>query len=251
MAQNLVTQNNRGGRRGRNRGERRDMAQQLITQAAASVPQEYFAPERQWIAQRGPQIARVAQQVKMLTALVNAEKQFYDVSGNVNPIVTPVAQYLNGIAEGDDSQGRQGRSIRAKELEVRMNFNSAAAATGSVTCRAFIVKDNLPQGSVPGVATLFQGATQGVNNMAVLDTNQGRFKWLYDETFVLGAVAGGQDSKVITVSLKLDHHINFIGATGATASAGGGTLWLFVLCDTVAAGAPTGAFYSRLRYYDN
>lgn len=247
MAQALTTTNQRGKRR-QNRSQN---GRQLIQSAAAAVPQEYFAPERQWIAQRGPQIARVAQQVKMLTALVNAEKQFYDVSGNINPVVTPTAQFLCGIVEGDDSQGRQGRSIRAKEIQVRMNFNSAAAATGTATCRVFIVKDNLPQGAVPGVATLFQGGAQGVNNMPVLDTNQGRFKWLYDETFVLGTVGGGQDSKVISIDLKLDHHIFYIGATGATASAGAGTLWLFCLCDSVAANAPTGAFYSRLRYYDN
>jgi hypothetical protein len=247
MAQNITTVNARGKRR----GQRRDTGMQLARQAAAAVPSEYFAPERQWVAQRGPQIARVAQQVKMLTALVNAEKQFYDVSGNVNPVVAPTAQYLNGIAEGDDSQGRQGRSIRAKELDIRMNFYSATAATGSCTVRVFIVKDNLPQGSVPSVGTLFQGGTQGVNNMAVLDTNQGRWKWLYDETFVLGTLAGGQDAKVIDVTLKLDHHIQYVGATGATASAGAGTLWLFVLADTIAVGAPSGAFYSRLRYYDN
>jgi hypothetical protein len=237
----------RNGSKNRPRGDRR----QMIRAAAAAVPEEYFGPERKWLAQRGPDIARLAQQVKMVTAIVNAEKQFYDVSGNCNPVLTPVAQYLNGIAEGDDTQGRAGRSIRAKELTVRAHFYSSTAATTSSVIRFFIVKDNDPRGSVPSVGTLFQSGTASVDGLPVLDTQQGRYKWLYDETFLLGIVGGGNDSKIITLDMKLDHHINFIGTAAATASAGQGTLWLFVLADITATNSSTGQFYSRLRYYDN
>lgn len=229
------------------RGGRRQMARA----AAAQIPQEYFAPERQWLAKRGPQLAALAQQVKMVTAIVNAEKQFYDVSGNCNPVIVPVALNLNGIAEGDDTQGRAGRSIRAKELAVRMHFYSATAATTSTIVRVFIVKDNDPRGIVPNVGTLFQSGTANVDGMPVLDQLQGRFKWLYDQTFTLGLPAGGNDAKVLTLDMKLDHHINFIGATGAVASMGQGTLWMYVLADITATNGATGTFHSRLRYYDN
>lgn len=232
-------------------GNRRRAAGVVARQAAAAVPEEYFQPERQWLAKRAPDLARLAAQVKMVTAIVNAEKQFYDVSGNVNPVTTPVAQCLNSIAEGDDTQGRAGRTIRAKELEMRLHFYSATAATTSTTVRVFIVKDNSPQGSVPAVGTLFQGGTPSLDGLPVLDTQQGRFKWLYDDTFVLGTVAGGDSGHVLYINMKLDHHINFVGSTGTTASVGQGTLWLFVLCDIIATNAATGTFYSRLRYYDN
>lgn len=232
-------------------GSRRQRAGQLARTAAAAVPAEYFAPERRWLTERGPQLARLAQQVKMVTAIVNAEKQFFDVAGNINPVVTPTAQSLNSIAEGDDTQGRSGRTIRAKELDIRLHFYSATAATTSTTVRVFVVKDNSPNGSVPAVGTLFQGGTAGVDGMPVLDILQGRYKWMYDETFTLSSVAGGSDAKVINISMALDHHISFIGAAGSTATLGQGTLWLFALCDITATNAATGAFYSRLRYYDN
>jgi len=243
MAQNITTVNVRG--KGRQRGDRR----QMIRAAAAAVPSEYFAPERQWVAQRGPQIAKLASTVKMLTAMVNSEKQFYDVGGTVNPVVTPTAQYLNGIAEGDDTQGRQGRTIRAQELQIRMHFYADATATASQVVRVIVVKDNDPRGVVPTIGLLFQGGTVAVDGFPVLDNYQGRFKWLFDETFTLSVVTGGSDAKVVVVNQKLDHHINFTGSTGTTASSGQGALFLFVLTDrtTVA----TGVFSSRIRYRDN
>lgn len=233
------------------RASRRQRAGAVSRAAMAAVPAEYFAPERAWLAQRGPQLAALSSQVKMLTALVNAEKQFVDVSGNVNPSIAPVGQYLTGVAEGDDTQGRQGRSIRVKELDIALHFYSATAATTSQSVRVFVVKDNLPQGSVPSVGTLFEGGVASVDAMPVLSTNQGRFKWLFDEVFQLGTLAGGNDAKYVRIRQKLDHHVDYIGTTGGTTSAGAGTLWLYVLTDTTAGNASTGTFYSRVRYYDN
>lgn len=223
----------------------------MVARAAAATPPQWFAPERQYLAARDAEIQRLKQGLKMVTAIVNAEKQFYDVAGSVNPVVTPTAQCLTAVPEGDDDGNRQGRSIRVKQLSVRLNFYSATASTNSQVVRVFIVKDNLPNGTVPSVGSLFEGGTQGILNMPVLDAQQGRFKWIYDETFTLGTVAGGQDAKVIVIDQKLDHHVAFIGSTGTTASAGQGTLWMFVLTDTISGNASTGAFYSRIRYYDN
>ena len=224
-----------------------------LTRAAQPQP-DWLGPERQWLAARGPQLAAVAQQVKMLTALVNAEKQFYDVSGIVNPVGVPVGQYLTGVPEGDDSQTRAGRSIRVKELDVRMHFYSAAAATNSVAVRVLVVKDMQPQGANPTLAQILQGGGGGaasVDGQPVLDTRQGRFTWLYDETFTLGTLAGGNDTHLSRVNLKLDHHIQYIDATGATTGAGSGSLYLFVFTDGVAGNTATGSYYSRIRFYDN
>jgi hypothetical protein len=188
---------------------------------------------------------------KMALSLVNSEKQNYDVSGSVNPVVSPTAQCLTAVPQGDDDGNRQGNSIRVKELEIRLNFYSATAATNSQVVRVYVVKDNLPNGSVPSVGILFQGGTQGILNMPTLDTQQGRFTWIFDEMFTLGAVAGGQDAKVMVIKQKMDHVVNYISSAGTTAAAGQGTLWLFVLTDTISGNASTGAFYSRIRYYDN
>lgn len=246
MASNVTTVNQRGRPYQRQRGDRR----QLVRTAAAAIPQEYFAPERQWLQQRGPTLNKAYNMAKMAVALVNAEKQFYDISGNLNPVLVPTPQYLCGIAQGDDDQTRNGNTIRAKELDVRMHFYSGSGSTSSITVRVFIVIDNDPRGVVPNVGTLFQGGTASVDGMPVLDLAQGRFKWIYDETFVLEAAAGGSSGKVIVVSQKLDRHINYTGTTGATASAGAGAIFLYCLTDIVTP-SPTGTFYSRLRYYDN
>jgi len=245
MADNILTVNERP------RGVTRQRARRGARAAAAALPEQYFAPERRYLAQRGPEIARLAAQVKMVTALVNAEKQYYDVSGSSNPVVNPTAQLLTGMAEGDDVQSRSGRSIRAKEIAVRMHFYSASAATTSQTVRVFLVKDNMPNGSAPTVGTLFEGGSPNVDGFPVLGLAQGRFKWLHDETFVLGTLAGGEDAKVISFDLKLDHHVSYVGTSAGAGSAGQGALWLFVLADQVATNASTATYYSRLRFYDN
>lgn len=245
MAQNVVSVNQRPLRKGQQRRGARSAA------GPPAPPAQWFAPERQYLSARDADIQRALSIGKQALALVNAEKQFYDVAGSVNPVVTPTAQCLTAVPEGDDDGNRQGRSIRVKELQVRLNFYSATAATNSQVVRVFIVKDNLPNGSVPTVGTLFEGGTQGILNMPILDAQQGRFKWIYDEMFTLGTTAGGQDAKVITISQKMDHVVSYISAAGTTAAAGQGTLWLFVLTDTISGNASTGAFYSRIRYYDN
>lgn len=234
------------GRKGRNRGQGR--GQMVAAQAAAAG--DWLGPERAWAAARGPQISRVVQQVKMLTALVNAEKQFKDTTGSVNPALVPIGQYLNGVAEGDDTQGRQGRSIRAKELEVRLHFYSSTAATSSCTVRVFIIKDNDPAGTVPTTGLLFEGIPT-VDGLPTLSSRQGRFKWIFDEVFTLGTLAGGNDTKVLRISMKMDHHISFIDTTGATSGAGQGSLFMYVMADQVTTNQPSGAYYCRLRYYDN
>lgn len=246
MASNVVSLNKRPMQQRRTRRNRNGAA----LAAAAPPPTRYFEPERAYLTARDAEIRRVGAMAKQALSLVNSEKNFLDVSGSVNPVVTPTAQCLTAIAQGDDDGQRQGSSVRAKSIDIRLNFYSATAATNSQVVRVFIVKDNLPNGTVPTTAQVFQ-TSPGILAFPTLDTQQGRFTWLYDEMFTLGTVAGGQDAKVLVISQKLDHVINYISSAGTTAAAGQGTLWLFVLTDTVSGNASTGAFYSRLRYYDN
>jgi len=249
MATSMNTLSVRPQRKGGNQGRSGGNNRPASAAAGPPVPQGYFAPERAYWAAREPVATKALQMAKMAVALVNAEKMFFDVSGNVNPVNVPVAQSITLVGEGDDDPGRTGRSIRAKSLDIRLHFYADATATASQCVRVFIVKDNDPRGLVPTVGLLFEGGTASVDGMPVLSSAQGRFKWLYDSTFVLGIIAGGDDSKVMNISLKLDHHIEFVGSSNATTSLGQGNLFLYVLTDksTVA----TGTFYSRLRFYDN
>lgn len=245
MAQNVVSVNKRPMQQRRNRRGPRAAAL-----APAPAPAQYFAPERAYLSARDAELRRVAGMAKQALALVNSEKQFYDVGGSVNPVVSPTGQCLTAVPQGDDSSNRQGDTIRVKQLEVRLNFYSATAATNSQVVRVIIVKDNFPNGTVPSLGTLFEGFP-GILAMPVLNNQQGRFIWIYDEFFTLGTVAGGQDAKVITISQKMDHVVSYLSSAGTTAAAGQGTLWLYVFTDTVSGNASTGAFYSRIRYYDN
>lgn len=237
----LQSRPRRGGRRNR----------QAPSRPAPPVASQYFAPERRYLTERGPEIARLAAQVRNVTALVNAEKKFFDVVGSVSPAIVPVAVPLTLIPEGDDTQGRAGRSILAKSLAVRLHAQSQSAATVTQFVRVFMVKDNDPRGAAPVVGTLFQGGVATIDGMPVLDTSQGRFKWLFDETFVLGTLAGGQDGKVLNFEIKMDSHIMFIGTTGTIASAGQGAVFLFVMADAVTSNLSNSTYYTRLRYYDN
>lgn len=242
MAQNLNTVSVKPKRA---RGERR----QALSSAAARIPQQYFAPERRWLVERGPQIAAATAMARQALSLVNSEKNFYDVSGNLNPTISGAPQLLTGMPAGDDSQMRSGRKVRAKELAIKVHFYSATAATTSQTVRVLVIKDNDPRGTAPALSSIMQAVS--VDGMPILDQNQGRFKWLYDEVFVLGPLAGGQDAKVLNIDLAMDHEIEYVSTAAGVGSASKGAIFLYSLTDLTATNSSTGSYYSRLRYRDN
>lgn len=192
---------------------------------------------------------KILQDIRFLKSIVNAEKNYLDTSAAMSGAVTPSAVLLTGIAEGDDVATRHGRSLKCAGFEFRYHAISATAATTPQVLRMILIKDNDPNGAAPTITQVLVAST--VDSPANLAAFQGRFEILYDQQFVLGTVAGSDGGVVIDVELPLKHHISFIGTGATVASSGQGNLFAFCMADQVATNPSAGAFYSRLRFYDN
>lgn len=192
---------------------------------------------------------KIMSDLRFLKSIVNAEKNYYDATASLNPAVTPAGQCITAPPEGDDVANRTGRSIKSAGIDVRVQVLSATAATTPQFVRCLLVKDNDPAGVAPSIAAILTSSS--VNSPLALDNDQERFSLLYDRTFVLPLISGGDGGLVIDMSIPISHHIFFVGTAAGASSAGKGNLFLYLMADQVATNISTGLYYSRLRYYDN
>lgn len=221
-------------------------------QRGASTSQQFFRGAA--IAATGAVLDRaisgkLLQDVRFLKNLVNAEKNFVDVSAAMNPAVTPAAVLLTPLGQGDDIGMRQGRSVKCAGFEFRYHAISATAATTPQVVRMIVVKDNDPNGVAPTITQVLVAST--VDTPKNLAAFQGRFEILYDQVFALGTITAENSTLVVDLELPLKHHIEFIGTGATVASSGAGNLFAFCMADQVATNASAGAFYARTWFYDN
>jgi len=239
------------------RGNRRRAAGQLVRAGAAAVPQGWLGPERSYLAARGPQIAALAAGLKQVRAIVNAEKNFFDVSGSPGAALVPTAICLTNVPIGDDVQQRSGRSIKLKGWSMRISLSSSVGSTGISNVRILVVKDLNAQGISPNLNQVLQNTGTGfaVLSPVILTSQQTRWVILVDDVVTLvpdtASTRNGGFGDVRNYSADLQHHVEFIGNAGTVADVGAGAVWMFLIADTVTLNAPTTAFYSRIRYYDN
>ena len=194
------------------------------------------------------QVARKAWSgVKMLKGIVNAEKKTFDRDCSNLPDTTGSIQCLTDIAQGDDYNGREGRSILAKSLELFGNLNVGANNTDTF-CRFIVFIDTNLQdsGTLPAVTDYLTSASQA----ALRNPNPNfmkRFVTLMDTTVCVDEYNPNKQWRFFK---KLNHHIKFDGTAAADASQGA-ILLLTISNMTGAGNTPTSALRSRMRYYDN
>jgi hypothetical protein len=186
--------------------------------------------------------------IRFLKNIVNAEKNFFDTAAALNPAVTPTAQCLNLIAQGDDVQQRSGRSIKLAGVDIRYHALSATAATTPQFLRFIVLQARDPDGAAPVIADVLQAVT--VDSPPQASTHQNQFTLLHDKVYVLPLFAAG-GAQVIDVQVPLKNHIEFIGTAAPIANVGSGSIFVFVMADQVATNASTGSLYSRIYFYDN
>jgi len=133
---------------------------------------------------------------------------------------------LNTIAEGSTGTTRIGRSIRLTRLRLNVEGQTTSAAQpGSL--RLVIVWDKFPKGAAPGnpfisgtLCSLPDPVSEGV-----------RYDVLFDQTNVMGlygtAVLSSTNPLVCNfkVDIKLNHVVQYSGATAAIASIATGALY--------------------------
>jgi len=143
---------------------------------------------------------------------------------------------INGVAQGDDYNARQGRKIFMKSCLIRITVYENAGdtyPTGEIG-RIMLVYDMQSNGVAPTVANILQTASWDAPNN--LD-NRNRFKVLYDKefttaaaAFAAGALAAGSPApRIFKIYKKLNLPVTFSG-TGATVGAiATGSLYLLYI----------------------
>lgn len=185
---------------------------------------------------------------KYVKSLVNVEKKFIDTTSTVATSTTPTIAPLTLVAEGDDYNQRNGRSIKLKSLQCRYYLNANASATQSYMVRVLIFIDKDSRGSAPTSSELLQDNT---NFNSPINLNNGkRFVVLYDKISDISPTNTDDSLKWKSYFKQLAMHTSFMG-TGATQ--GDADTNHIYLCYFSTGGAypPGFSYYFRTRFIDN
>lgn len=181
--------------------------------------------------------------VRMLKGIVNSEKKSFD-SALPNPqSSTATITGLSNIAQGDDYNAREGRSILVKSLEYEGTIRMNSSATDTLY-RLVLFIDHDNTGTAPTAA---QVGITGVNGMRSSNpVNMKRFTILRDR--LIRVTSGANVTFPCNGFHKLSHHVKYDG-TAAT-DAVQGSVWTLTVSDQ-ATNTPAISVSTRLRYYDN
>lgn len=180
---------------------------------------------------------------KYVKSLVNVERKFYDVTFmNEAPPTTGLIYPLTQIAQGDTYATRDGNSVKAVSLFIRLTavLNSSADQTFMRLC---IFKDNENNGTTPAVADLLESASNYISPL--LHTNGTRFSVIKDHTINLTKEINAKQYKSF---IRIPHHIKFSGSAGTDTKEG--NIYLLLMSDQ-ATNLPVVDFTTRLRFIDN
>jgi len=151
------------------------------------------------------------------------------------------------IAQGDDYDERNGRSIRLKSLEWFGNLTMNASATNS-QYRLIIFVDHANQGVAPAVTDLLvSDAFASMRNGA--PDNMKRYTILSDELYLLDSDSHGA-TLVVKGFRKLETHMKFSGTGAAVASQGENSIWAYAVSNEATNTVAQNVNF-RLRYIDN
>lgn len=183
--------------------------------------------------------------VKYMRTLINSERKLYTLQ------VAPAVQTYNGnviqltnIAQGDQQDQREGRSILINYLQLRGLFTKG---TGNDVLRYMIVRDKYQAGTAPAVDQILTTIGTSLAPYAPLEPSfAGRF-----EVLDTGMVTFSPDKPTVLFKkfIRLNKHCKW-----QTVASGGGTMAghiYFISLNNTATNGCTVEFVSRVGYRDN
>lgn len=190
-------------------------------------------------------VSRLVKDVSNVVALVNSETKFNDVSlSGIDPVTTPVT-LLSGIAEGDDYNSRNGRSILGKDLTLRWTFYMQGSI--SAACRVLIICDKYNvSGALPALSDIFQDPSSTLS--AINKNNTDRFVIVKSKLFFINNLSKTVDNGKMYV--KIPFHIKFDDVNNNVGSVDNNALYFVVQTDAATTDIDFN-LYSRLNFYDN
>lgn len=177
-----------------------------------------------------------------LKSLINVEKKFLDVTNNNQAIgSSPVVYPLTQMATGDDYKTRDGNSIKASSILIRLSAVLDTSAEQTFV-RMLLVRDMEQNTSTPAGSDILESNDY---LSPISHVNGKRFYVMCDKYLNLTKTG---NSKMIKCYKKLYHHIRF--SSSSSTDTREGNLYLLLISDQ-AVNTPTIDFTSRLRYIDN
>jgi len=193
-------------------------------------------------------IAGLAAKVYKLQSLINSEKKYSDTSINATQNTSGSVVLINGVAQGDTLQQRNGNSILMSNITIRGTVYMDASVEDTELTWWVIQDTQQVSDTAPSFTTIFDtsmGSTTGFLNRSGAP---GRFKILLKRRC---RQQGETNLFNMDANIKLPHpglHIKFNG-TAYTDIAKNGIY--IVAASTRTASLPTTNVQVRVNYYDN
>lgn len=190
---------------------------------------------------------------KWVASLVNTEFKYKDTQishgiSNSAYNITP----LTLMAQGDDSNQRNGRSVLAKALEIQVKLK-LLTTVGSGVCRVVLVRDTTCDGALPDMSNIFDtittdNAVNSFRNISTAPTKKYQIWW--DKRFSLDI--DFKDELYISKYIKLKKsHVKYIGSGSTNDNLGPGSFFLCTISTSDVTNAFTMTGFTRFRYIDN
>jgi len=188
----------------------------------------------------------IGKALSLVGNLINVESKFVDVTISETPSNTGSRTGLTFMAQGATDQTRNGNSILAKSMDIKLTLARNASATGTVMRVILLLDKQDGLGSAPAFSDVFQSVS--LTSFVNMDKSD-RFVILKNQ--ILSLETGTGTIRELTWHQDLSHlHIKYDGTTGDQASATENHIYLFILTNE-ATNTPSVNGTSRLRFYDN
>lgn len=189
--------------------------------------------------------------VRYIKSLINVETKSIENTFQTSPTsLVPSISLLTGVAEGNDENTRNGRSVLAKSIYVQA---SSVMRLVTSAVRIMVVIDKANNGAVPFINNILVppvGAATYITSPLNQDYAGSRFNVIVDKRFVLSP--GNSTTKLTHFFRKLNHHLKYTGIGLSVDSTASGHLWLVVMSDQdTAANTPITTFTTRVMFTDN
>lgn len=190
-----------------------------------------------------------------VASLINVEFKLHEQHFEHDASTTAEIEPLTEIAEGDDYNTRDGRSIHLKSIYMKCYMNWVGAAdppdnTDMVEMqlvRLMLVMDRHGAGSYPSQNELQESA--GVEPLEFSNwANTDRFHIMYDKCFCLD---GFHPNRFIKKYIPCDIQVKYRGTAGAEASVDENWIYFVVISNMGGVNKPYVVSNFRLSYLDN
>lgn len=191
-----------------------------------------------------PPLIKTVQQIK---GLVNSEYKHLEYTPTLTPTTSGTMTQITQIAQGDQANQREGRSVLLKSLLIRGTITQDVNDTSTYNMIRMIIFQTKNDNDAPTVAKLLDGSATYLDPLNLDYSHNVRI--LNDKVFRLYPKWSGDHQQIFFKRyFKLNTHCQYDG-TGST-QVKAGNLWVALVSD-VASYGPSVLLNMRMRYTDN